>query len=47
MWVTHILLYLPFQANLQIMCVDQRCSIPLSEDIPLLVTCCFFTVNYL
>lgn len=36
-----------FQQRAQLFCLDVRCSLPLMEEIPVLVTCCFFTVrNY-
>jgi hypothetical protein len=33
------------QQRSQLFCVDLRCSVPLSDDIPLMLTCCFFTVR--
>jgi hypothetical protein len=33
------------QQRSQLFCVDLRCSVPLSDDIPPMLTCCFFTVR--
>lgn len=32
--------------RIQMCCCDVRCSIPLSEEIPMLITICFFTLMY-
>mmetsp|Transcript_18083 Transcript_18083/g.26059 ORF Transcript_18083/g.26059 Transcript_18083/m.26059 type:complete len:130 (+) Transcript_18083:29-418(+) len=30
----------------QAFCIDQRCNLPLSEEVPSMVTCCFFVLLY-
>ena len=30
----------------QCFCCDTRCALPMTDDIPVLITCFFFTVNY-